>query len=308
MNLPLNEEQIASLSAKLSTDNVKTRRGGRDKLAYVEAWYCIDVMNKIFGFAGWSHQIHRLEEVSRVCLQGEGKAARFNVTYLSESVVRVGNAVYRDTGTGHGQNMPIGDAIESASKEAVSDSMKRTLRHLGYQFGLALYDKEFANVTRPGDEPQTSDAPASGKSSESTAGVESTSEERQPAPQARSAAINPPSGNRIATFITACQDEKHRIGYKLYYQVLGDAGFEKSNQIFDDETQKKVFTQFRIFPLLGFFEHVNDLKELFKTVDGGEAAWVDWWFVFPQEISEVPPEGKTACINSLYEHFKFIKK
>ena len=269
MNLPLNEEQIASLSAKLSTDNVKTRRGGRDKLAYVEAWYCIDVMNKIFGFAGWSHQIHRLEEVSRVCLQGEGKAARFNVTYLSESVVRVGNAVYRDTGTGHGQNMPIGDAIESASKEAVYDS---------------------------------------GKSSESTAGVESTSEERQPAPQARSAAINPPSGNRIAKFITACQDEKHRIGYKLYYQVLGDAGFEKSNQIFDDETQKKVFTQFRIFPLLGFFEHVNDLKELFKTVDGGEAAWVDWWFVFPQEISEVPPEGKTACINSLYEHFKFIKK
>ena len=141
MNMPLSEEQKEQLSAPLSTANVKSRKGGRGQLAYVEAWHCIDMMNKIFGFTQWSSELLLLDQVANVHLDGEGKSAKFNISYLAKVQVTINGATYADTGTGHGLNMTLGDAIESASKEAVSDAMKRTMRHLGYQFGLALYDK-----------------------------------------------------------------------------------------------------------------------------------------------------------------------
>jgi recombination DNA repair RAD52 pathway protein len=42
-----------------------------------------------------------------------------------------------------------GLAHESASKEAVTDALKRTLRTFGNPFGLALYDKSRENVGDP---------------------------------------------------------------------------------------------------------------------------------------------------------------
>jgi DNA repair and recombination protein RAD52 len=46
----------------------------------------------------------------------------------------------------------LGQAHESAIKEAETDAMKRALMTFGNPFGLALYDKEQANVCDPEDE------------------------------------------------------------------------------------------------------------------------------------------------------------
>ena len=43
----------------------------------------------------------------------------------------------------------IGSCIELASKEAVTDALKRCLRYYGEQFGLSLYDKDNAPMTIP---------------------------------------------------------------------------------------------------------------------------------------------------------------
>jgi recombination DNA repair RAD52 pathway protein len=55
-------------------------------------------------------------------------------------------------GAGHGIDVDCGQAHESAIKEAETDAMKRALMTFGNPFGLALYDKEQANVCEPEDE------------------------------------------------------------------------------------------------------------------------------------------------------------
>ena len=53
-----------------------------------------------------------------------------------------GNLIEReDTGVGIGTARTIGDAIDNASKSAVSDSLKRCFRTMGVTFGNNLYSK-----------------------------------------------------------------------------------------------------------------------------------------------------------------------
>jgi hypothetical protein len=52
-------------------------------------------------------------------------------------------------GAGHGIDTDLGQAHESALKEAETDAMKRALMTFGNPFGLALYDKQQREVTRP---------------------------------------------------------------------------------------------------------------------------------------------------------------
>ena len=49
-------------------------------------------------------------------------------------------------GAGHGILKDLGEAHESALKEAETDAMKRALMTFGNPFGLALYDKARENV------------------------------------------------------------------------------------------------------------------------------------------------------------------
>ena len=51
------------------------------------------------------------------------------------------------TGAGHGIDTDLGQAHESALKEAETDAMKRALMTFGNSFGLALYDKQQREVT-----------------------------------------------------------------------------------------------------------------------------------------------------------------
>jgi|TARA_R110000765_G_scaffold174844_3_gene279471 hypothetical protein len=315
MQIP--EAASEKLAAPLLSTNVKQRKGGRNGLKYVEAWYCIDQMNKIFGFGAWNHEIYTLTEVARVCISGEGREARYNVTFLSESIVRVGNATYRDTGTGHGLNQPLGDAIESASKEAVSDSMKRTMRHLGYQFGLALYDKEFANVIHPDDVPQTSEKTAHPVASSESTGVESTSESQPSTDDGIDFEItNALSGRSKTTqgeptgfqkWLDACQKQKFRIGMENYYHALGTNGFERSNQIFDKETQREVFDAFKVCASIPFLDHINQIRAAFDDLEKVDV-FDRWMQLLKIAASEIPEDRFDQIIEGLYETLYETKK
>ena len=72
--------------------------------------------------------------------------SRSPAAWLAELVTREG------VGAGHGIDVDLGQAHESAIKEAETDAMKRALMTFGNQFGLALYDKTQANVA---DEPDS---------------------------------------------------------------------------------------------------------------------------------------------------------
>lgn len=140
-------EQIANLSAKLSPAVVKPAKAFGPKGDYIEGWHAMAEANRIFGFGGWSYYI---DDVS-VVAQGErpigkDKKPGWGVSYIARVQVTVGDVIRQDVGSGHGYDLDLGLAHESAIKEAVTDALKRALRSFGNPFGLALYDKTRENV------------------------------------------------------------------------------------------------------------------------------------------------------------------
>jgi DNA repair and recombination protein RAD52 len=155
-----NDNQIAILNQELDGNRVKTREKGNINLSYLEGFDVIETANKIFGYGNWSYSITKLEQV----LQEQNQNQNFVVCYKAIVNVIVHDTghlkqIYReDVGTGTGIAKTLADAHEGASKEAVTDSLKRALRTLGNQFGLSLYDKtknhQSANNNRHYTQPQ----------------------------------------------------------------------------------------------------------------------------------------------------------
>lgn len=141
------DQQKADLAAPLSPKNVKTRKQSGRTLSYLEGWKAIEEANRIFGFDAWSRETVDLKCVSeREREIGENKVPGWGVTYIAKVRVTVGDVIRDGCGTGHGIDRDLGQAHESALKEAETDAMKRALMTFGNPFGLALYDKEQANV------------------------------------------------------------------------------------------------------------------------------------------------------------------
>ncbi|QPN64018.1 RAD52 family DNA repair protein [Synechococcus sp. CBW1004] len=159
-------EQVAALAAPLDRANVRQREQGRGKVAYLEGWQLIAEANRIFGFDGWQRQTIAV----RCVAQGERTIGReqrsgWGVTYTARVRVTVTAGglpplVREGTGAGHGIDTDLGQAHESAIKEAETDAMKRALMTFGNPFGLALYDKQQREVTGSGGAPVTSGRPA----------------------------------------------------------------------------------------------------------------------------------------------------
>jgi len=149
-------EQIAALSAPLDRAKVKQREQGRTKVSYLEGWQAIAEANRIFGFDGWQR-----ETIAVRCIhQGErsiGRDARtgWGVTYTARVRITVGDVIREGSGAGHGIDVDLGQAHESALKEAETDAMKRALMTFGNPFGLALYDKQQREVTSSAEESST---------------------------------------------------------------------------------------------------------------------------------------------------------
>lgn len=145
--------QITALKAKLDPSHVAKRDQAGRQLSYIEGWHAIAEANRIFGFDAWHRETVNLQETSRDLVKIKGYAGKpdydqWRVSYLARVRITVGDIIREGTGYGSGMAKPeaLGDAIESAAKEAETDAMKRALMTFGNPFGLALYDKTQANV------------------------------------------------------------------------------------------------------------------------------------------------------------------
>jgi len=149
-------EQQKLLADNLDPSKVKTRQQpGGPKLSYIEGWHAINEANRIFGFGAWERHVVRLEQTNcdLVDVTKNGRTEKqWRVGYLATVRITVhgeSGARHREGtgfGSGFGKDNQLGDAIESAVKEAETDAMKRAMSTFGNQFGLALYDKSRASV------------------------------------------------------------------------------------------------------------------------------------------------------------------
>lgn len=141
------QTQVRKLSGKLPERFIKTRTERGVNLSYVEGWHVIDEANRVFGFDGWDR-----ETVAAECVWQDGRISPRACSYAVRVRIRVraGKTIVsrEGTGLGHGTGVTLGEAHESALKEAETDATKRALITFGNLFGLALYDKEQAGVQR----------------------------------------------------------------------------------------------------------------------------------------------------------------
>jgi len=135
--MSFSKEQAEALIQPLDRKHVKSRSGGGNRqLSYIEGWHAIAEANRIFGFGGWTSETLQME---CVCMEG-------TISYIAKVRVTVEGISREGWGAGHGRGGSVGDKHESAVKEAETDARKRALMTFGNKFGLALYDKEQANV------------------------------------------------------------------------------------------------------------------------------------------------------------------
>ncbi|WP_411877220.1 RAD52 family DNA repair protein [Vulcanococcus limneticus] len=156
--LGFSPEQLAALSAPLDRAKVRQREQGRSKVHYLEGWQVIAEANRIFGFDGWQRQTIAVRCVAQaerlIGARGTSREQKpgWGVTYTARVRVTVTAGgliplVREGSGAGHGIDVDLGQAHESALKQAETDAMKRALMTFGNPFGLALYDKRQREVT-----------------------------------------------------------------------------------------------------------------------------------------------------------------
>jgi len=151
----LSPEQSAALAAPLNRANVQTRSQAGRSFNYLEGWVAIREANRIFGFDGWQRETIELRCVSESQRPiGREQKPGWGVTYIARVRIRLGSQAHgapslvrEGSGAGHGIDVDLGLAHESALKEAETDAMKRALMTFGNPFGLALYDKQQRQVT-----------------------------------------------------------------------------------------------------------------------------------------------------------------
>jgi recombination DNA repair RAD52 pathway protein len=145
--MTFSDKQVADLSGPLSRASVKTRKQSGRTLSYVEGWHVIAEANRIFGHDNWTRETIEMRLVAEAGRAiGEEKAPGWGVTYVCRVRITVDDVVRDGFGAGHGIDRDLGQAHESAAKEAETDAMKRAFMTFGNPFGLALYDKEQTSV------------------------------------------------------------------------------------------------------------------------------------------------------------------
>ena len=127
----LSPEQSAALAAPLNRANVQTRSQAGRSLNYLEGWVAIREANRIFGFDGWQRETIELRCVSESQRPiGRDQKPGWGVTYIARVRIRLGSQangapslVREGSGAGHGIDVDLGLAHESALKEAETDAM-----------------------------------------------------------------------------------------------------------------------------------------------------------------------------------------
>ena len=148
--MALTETQTKSLKAKLKRRHVKVREAGGASVSYVEGWHAIAEANRIFGFDSWDRQTlaprchwTHLQYGETVCFY----STKVRITVRAGDTVTVREGI----GTGFGRAPQPEFAHDIALKAAETDATKRALATFGNPFGLALYDRGQAQVTKARD-------------------------------------------------------------------------------------------------------------------------------------------------------------
>ncbi|MGJ0318316.1 Rad52/Rad22 family DNA repair protein [Aliarcobacter cryaerophilus] len=146
------KKQLDILNQELDSSRIKTREKGNISLSYIEGHDVIETANRVFGFGNWSYSISKLEQVSQEQNQNQNHVICYKaiVQVLIHSENHTQEVRREDVGFGTGVAKTLADAHENASKEAVTDALKRAMRSFGNQFGNSLYDK--SRLIRTNDE------------------------------------------------------------------------------------------------------------------------------------------------------------
>ncbi|GMK55457.1 hypothetical protein CspeluHIS016_0205130 [Cutaneotrichosporon spelunceum] len=141
------EEKVATMQARLQRQlgpeyvTQRTGHGGGGKLSYIEGWKVINLANDVFGFNGWSSSITRLQ--TDFLDVDANDRVKVGITAIIRITLRDG-CYHEDLGYGQAENVRgKATALEKAQKEAVTDGIKRALKHFGNVLGNCLYDKEY---------------------------------------------------------------------------------------------------------------------------------------------------------------------
>ena len=150
------DKQLQVLKYDIEPSRIKSRTKGNINLSYLEGFDLIETANKIFGHGNWSYSITSLDQVSQETNSNQ------NVVICYKAVVKLTvysldhskNISKEDVGFGTGIAKMLADAHEGGAKEAVTDSLKRSMRTLGNQFGNSLYDKSRNHQAQSPSSPQ----------------------------------------------------------------------------------------------------------------------------------------------------------
>lgn len=186
-------QQVEMLSAVLPQGAIMYRRQGGSSVGYVTGHHVVSEANRIFGFDGWSAETTLMQCVSeRARRIGRDDNARdgWGVSYVAKVRVTVGSIVREGFGSGHGIDVDLGLAHESAAKEAETDARKRALMTFGNQFGHALYDSERAEVGQASEVHEERHVAAAAPA---PAPAPAATTQAAPAPEEKAHAFKPPS-------------------------------------------------------------------------------------------------------------------
>lgn len=130
------------LSKQLGPEYLQQRTGpGGKKLTYIGGTTVINIANNIFGFNGWSTDIKDVT-IDFVDVDDNGRV-NIGVAVTVRITLKDGS-FHEDQGYGSGINeRNKASAFEKARKAAVTDAMKRTLRHFGNALGNCIYDQPY---------------------------------------------------------------------------------------------------------------------------------------------------------------------
>lgn len=201
----LTDEQTAVLLKGIAKHRVQDRDG----MSYVETWDIRAMMNRVFGFCGWSLISTNPTRLvfERETTVGKDKKPGYRVAYMAELELIVhtpdGDARYAGTSIGEAvmPDYKVGDAHDMAAKSAESGALKRAATNLGDQFGLSLYRGSLDPVVRRivGFDPDKAtshehdDGPGVGATPEEHTEIASTDEPDRPGPEDAGAGGVPPT-------------------------------------------------------------------------------------------------------------------
>jgi DNA recombination protein Rad52 len=145
----LSEQQKAALAADIPRDMVKERSAGSEKVSYVTGHAMIARANEVFGPDGWQSELRGpVAEIHRGTRKSSNGGENVTILYQAQVRVTAGGTFHDDVGVGVVDTPAASllQGIEKAQKEAITDAVKRALRHFGNSLGLALYDKSHAGI------------------------------------------------------------------------------------------------------------------------------------------------------------------